>query len=269
MGTLLENKTDGELIALYVSEKQEKAFDVLLRRHYNKIHKRFCNYLKDEHTANDLCQQLWMRVLSSLKDYQHSGKFEHYINTIATNILKDHWRSKNVKSELPIHDDEGKLITEYEPVDDLNQSSTEKDLIMKETVNHLIHKLIPSLPCDQRLVYLLRHESEYWDDKQQLQWQHLADLNNLDVEEVSNKFEETRDKLFKNATHEDAFSELECEEKIIFLLWTQAQRIDKKKKYTESYFAGLLNMPVNTFKTKYRTGLKKLSEGLQDYETQQ
>ena len=262
---MLTNLSDGALIALFVNEKREDAFDALLRRHYKSCYQRFYSKVNDDQLANDLCQKLWMRVLANLGDYRDSNKFEHYLNTIISNLLKDEWRSRSNKPEVSIEDEKVEFLVDQKNTIYSTNDSLDDQMNYKHAVDEMINNLIPSLPCDQRLVFLLRHESEYWDDKQPLQWQHVAELNNIDISSAYQLFEAGRDKLVINTTHQQETQGLSCEEQIVFLLWTQAQRPDKSKKYTEQYFANLLNMPVNTFKTKYRASIKTLSSGLENW----
>jgi RNA polymerase sigma-70 factor (ECF subfamily) len=260
--TELNNKSDSQLIDLFNQDGSEAAFDVLLRRYYNVLHKRFLKYVNDADVASDLCQQLWTRVITNLHKYKDQDKFENYLNTIASNLLKDHWRRKKTSREANYEVDEEAIDNAFDTVSFQESSSAEKLVSNRQMVSKLVHELIPALPCDQRLVYLLKHEAEHWDKDQPLQWQHLADLSRLTVDEVCEKFETTRDKLIRNTTRPETAVPLECIETSIFLLWTLSQRQDKTKKYTESYFAELLNIPVNTFKTRYRASIKMLSQGM-------
>ena len=259
---MLSTYSDGELIALFINEKREDAFDTLFRRYYDKLYRRFRAKIKDDYLAHDLCQKLWMRVLSNLPKYQDNNKFEHYLNTIASNLLRDEWRRKSQKDDVSTQDEIGEFLLDQEVLSAKSNDSPEQELGARQAVDELVHRLIPSLPCHQRLVFLLRHESEYWDDKQPLQWQHVAELNNVSISEAYQLFETSRDKLLINTTHAAITEMLSCEEQTVFLLWTQAQRADKSRKYTEAYFANLLNIPVNTFKTRYRASVKVLSKGL-------
>lgn len=260
----LQSLTDGELIDEFLTAKNERAFDTLLRRHYQRLYRRFCSKLRDEEKAHDLCQTLWMRVLSNLSEYRDDQKFEHYLNTIATNLVKDHWRGDRSGEELSLYDEEGVDISESGGYEQVNgpELDEERRYVSRQAVDTLIHEVIPGLPCDQRLVYLLRHESEFWDSKQPFEWQHLAELNGLSVEEASEIFQDVRDRLLRNINGSEPKTELDCLENLVFLLWTQAQRLDKSVKHTEQYFADLLNISVNTFKTRYRASVKALGEGM-------
>jgi len=138
----------------------------------------------------------------------------------------------------------------------------------RDEINHLIKVLIPQLDTKLRVVFLFRHESEYWDGKQPFQWQHIAELNQTTAEEAGQSFVQARDSLVTESTSLADNTNLSAEDQLIFLVWTQAHRFDKSKIQTESYFASLLNIPLNTFKTRYRAALSELSSGLDKWRNQ-
>ncbi len=257
--------TDGALIRAFVSEGDQSAFDTLLRRYYQKMHSRIARKIREDDTAHDLCQTLWMRVLSNLQNYEDDQKFDHYLNTIASNLIKDHWRGDRSSQEASLVDEDGEDLGEF-LMDSATQGQSDEEsrLMHREAIEALIHHVIPSLSCEQRLVYLLRHESEFWDNKQPFEWQHLAELNGITVNEAGELFEETRDQLVRQGNGGEQVS-LSCESNLVFLLWTQARRLNKNTKLTEQYFADLLNMPLNTFKTRYRASVKAIAEGMEKW----
>ena len=264
---ILYDKPDNELIQLFVRDNDNKAMNVLVRRHYQRLFKRFRKHLKDENKANDLCQDLWLKVIRSLPNYKDQSKFEYYLNTVATNLLKDHWQTDKSSMEQPLYNSQDDDVSDH-LVRQNGQSyspSEEENSAKSRAINYLTHTLIPKLPVDQRLVYLLRHESEHWDANSPLQWQHLADLNGMETEEVIEMFITARDKLTRNSINPENPEPVSSLEYLIFLIWTQSQRVNKNRKLTETYFAALLGMPVNTFKTKYRAAVKTLAEGLKKW----
>lgn len=261
-----QEPTDAELISDFVNNESTKAFEVLVRRHYGLVNRRLLSLTKNSADADDLSQKLWLRVLEHLPNYKDKQKFPNFLNTIATNLVRDEWRKLSVHKQTSLNqlmedtskDGAGNLLLADE------EEITEK-LGNQSEISHLVRVLIPKLAVKLRAVFLLRHESEYWDDKQPFQWQHLAELNNLQVEEVVTRFISARDFLLINT---DQASELVDDDRMIFLTWTQAQRFDKSDKQTETYLASLLDIPVNTFKTRYRAALAELSDGLSQWRNQ-
>ncbi len=263
------DKTDNQLIQFYLDKQDQRAFETLVRRHYDTIRKRLLVHTKNKADADDLTQALWIKVLDYLPKYQDSDQFSHFINKIATNLLRDLWRKQGVRKESSLDqlEEDGQQFDGASQVTVLDQDPLQSGYAAKTELEYLTKSLIPQLPSHLRVVFLLKHESEYWDDRQPFQWQHLADLNNMDIDTVWNVFHSTRDKLVKNShSRNERNDDISMDELQVFLVWTQAQRVDKKAKYTEQYFAGLLNIPVNTFKTHYRKAIQSLNEQMDEFQ---
>ncbi len=251
--------SDSELIRDYRDNKSSSAFESLVRRHYNTVNKRLLRLTQNQADADDLSQKLWIRVIENLSGYNERQKFPNFLNTIATNLLKDEWRKSGVRKQSSLDE----LLEESNGQALLSSDDDVSDTIANQhEISYLVKELIPNLAIKLRSVFLLRHESEYWDEKQPFQWQHLGELNKLTTEDVGRRFIHTRDSLI-NSNHND--KDISDEDRLIFLTWTQAQRQNKSDKQTETYLASLLGIPVNTFKTRYRAALAELSTGLEKW----
>lgn len=255
--------SDSQLIQRYVGDGDKPAFESLLKRYYQITFQRFIKHCRDPDLAADLTQQLWTQMVKSLGNYRDDGKFPNFLMRSVTNLLFDHWRRKGVKDKViqeSYRDDEDDFVAlAPDP-----SAGTESRVELQEQIDHLTGDLIPALPCEQRLAFLLKHESEYWEDKQRLSWQHLAQLNGLDESTAWQLFEDTRNALLRADNKGKNHPDTACEAVLIFLVWTQAQRISKKQDFTWSYFSKILNVPENTLKTRYRTALKTLADGLKE-----
>ena len=93
----LENKSDSELISLLKSKHQKKVFNVLFSRYQKIMYQLFMSQVKNKSIADDLCKQLWMTVRNNIQDYKQSDRFKDYLNTIATNLIKDHRQNLDIK----------------------------------------------------------------------------------------------------------------------------------------------------------------------------
>jgi RNA polymerase sigma-70 factor (ECF subfamily) len=261
-----ENLSDYELVQLYTKQRDEQAFETLVRRYYRYVMKRFITKV-NQTEAEDLSQQLWIRVLGHLDSYQDEGKFTAFLSTIARNLLNDHWRKAGVRAKVDVEWDEEGL--DHNAQFSSHTGSAEDEYIRQSAVRHLTCELIPALPCSQRMIYLLRHESEYWEEKSRLEWNNLAELNGIDVATAWSRFDSARAKFLKRLSNANSDiqngSEVDDEELLMFLVWTQAQRPDKAKKYTEAYFADLLSVPVSTLKTRYQAASKQLASGMSEW----
>lgn len=269
---MLKGLTDDELVSRYLSEQDDSLFRVLVERHHDRLFSRFLSELKNRADATDLEQQLWLRVFRNLTNYKSEGKFAEYLSRIAGNLITDFWRSKGRRADVFVEnryfsrdesaDSEDTRLSD--PIDDrMKGADQESSLINSELVQYLVTVLIPKLPTEQRMAWLLRHESEYWEPNQRLEWHHLAELNGMAQDEAWSLFETARNKLMSAlGTPKKPNSPLHEDETLIFTIWSQAQRLRKEEQYTWEYFADLLNVSSNTMKTRYRAAQKFLSDGL-------
>ncbi len=261
---------DSELIRLYQQDKNENAMRTLVCRHTDRIYARFAREVRNEADAKDLEQQVWLQVVRNLHSYIDEGKFSHYLARIASNLLMDFWRARGRKSEVfaeqPAHggnDDDRDSTQRYATAGPQSfTADEEQNSINEEQVDYLIRVLIPNLPVEQRTAWLLRHESEYWETDKRLDWASLAMLNGLTEESAWTTFENARLKLFTAMHQKSSQSALDGVESIVFMMWTQAQRLRKAQAFTWEYFSELLDIPVNTMKTRYRAAQKSLNDGL-------
>ncbi len=254
-------KTDIELIELYRNQKDEHAMRALVERHYDTVFRRFSRELRNQFDAEDASQKLWLQVARNLDGYEDQGKFSHYLSSIASNIIKTHWRDTSTRQNVVVEATQDEEGNELEAEDWVSPENLIAD---HEMVRYLTEELIPSLPAEQRLAWLLRHESEYWEPNKPMKWQQMAELNGVNVDQMWHTFENAREKLMHKAAT-DSVAEIGTEELSAFLVWTQAQRANKNQKFSWDYFAHLLNVPVNTMKTRYRSAQQTLANGLAEY----
>lgn len=260
---IMQETSDWQLIRAYLDEGNETAFEVLLKRHYDMVYKRLVSHIKHPDDAADLTQQIWIRVINNLPNYKDDGKFPSFLMKATSNMLTDYWRRKGVKGQVI----QETLETE-ESVDPIVMASdqrteTSNTIEAREQVDYLVRELIPALDCEQRLAFLLMHESEHWEEDKRLGWNHMAELNGIDEQTAWERFETVRNALMQNINGKTDVR-TDCEEMLVFLVWTQAQRLRKNSDFTWDYFSNILGTPTNTLKTRYRTALKKLSTGLKN-----
>lgn len=275
---MLSEKTDGELVELYRDSADQNAIRVLVERHHLRLYKRFLYETGNEEDANDLSQKLWLQVHKNIHNYEDQGRFPNFLSTIARNLIYDHGRQSGNRSKVigdnfrgqsrnayegDVDSDEADLIYEYADQDQLGPDDSVDNY---EKVKYLQETLIPSLPVEQRMAWMLKHESEHWDQKQQFEWTTLAMLNDLDVDTTWSAFESARAKYMSGQVAGD--DGVEPLEQLVFVVWTQANRAHKDNAYTWKYFSGLLDVSENTLRSRYKYAQEKLAEGLQEFQSE-
>ena len=70
----------------------ENAFEVFVRKYYEKILNYCIYHCPDTSYAEDLTQETFVRFFTKLSDYRYMGKTINYLYTIAGNLCKDYFK---------------------------------------------------------------------------------------------------------------------------------------------------------------------------------
>ncbi len=81
------------------------AFDTLYARHKGALYRFVLRSVRERGLAEELYQEVWMRVIEARARYTVQAKFTTWLYTIAHHRLADHWRKRGLKLvELEDHD---------------------------------------------------------------------------------------------------------------------------------------------------------------------
>lgn len=161
---------DIDLINSYIAG-DNVAMEVLLNKYRAKIFNYILMIVKDKYIADDIFQDVFLKVSSFLKDgrYKDDGRFVHWVLRISHNKVIDHFRAQKNHREVST-DDEGK-----ERIADKNNSEKNiEEIIIKEQMEGDVRKLVDSLPLEQREVVIMRH---YLD----LSFKEIAEQTNVSI----------------------------------------------------------------------------------------
>lgn len=145
----MERMDDRELIIEYTNGN-EKAFECLLMRHKDKIHRFIYLKVRDQLLAEDIFQEAFIKIIRTLKagSYNEEGKFLPWAMRIAHNLVIDHFRKSNkmkMISESSSKSDDFNIFSTLS-LTDLNI----EDQITSEELKTQMVDLIEHLPDTQR-----------------------------------------------------------------------------------------------------------------------
>ena len=145
--------TDEQLVKAY-AEGNNEAFDILLKRHQERIFGYILRIVKNEDIANDIFQETFVKAILTIKQgrYTENGKFPAWISRIAHNLIIDFFRQE--KSE-------NHQSADIEDVDILNRKelceATIEDVLVSDQIRQDVKSLIQELPPLQREVLNMRY----------------------------------------------------------------------------------------------------------------
>jgi RNA polymerase sigma-70 factor (ECF subfamily) len=142
---------DEELMLAYAGG-DAGAFDALYARHRGPLYRFVLRSVKVRGEAEELFQEIWIRVVESRARYQPTARFTTWLYTIAHNRLVDHWRSRGL-TLVSLDDEENTVADPPAP------PSTEPHRIAegREMLARFADALA-ALPAVQREAFLLHEE---------------------------------------------------------------------------------------------------------------
>jgi RNA polymerase sigma-70 factor (ECF subfamily) len=123
------------------------AFETLYRRHRGPLYRFVLRAIKQRSAAEELFQEVWIRVIESRSRYAPRARFTTWLYTIAHNLLVDHWRKKGLSLVS--------LDAEDVPLDSANPA---RQVEARESLARLLD-ILEKLPAAQREAFLMHQEA--------------------------------------------------------------------------------------------------------------
>jgi len=145
--------SDEELMLRY-GDGDAGAFEALYHRHRGPVYRFLLRQIADSAVAEELFQDVWMRVVDSRGRYEIRAKFTSWVYTIAHNRLMDFYRA-NGRAKF-LNQEESEAALENAPGDEM---PADLRLDRKRTGERLL-AAISELPAAQREAFLLQQEGD-------------------------------------------------------------------------------------------------------------
>ena len=146
-----DTRVADEQLMLAYRDGDAAAFAALYARHKGGLFRFMVRSVKDRATAEELFQEVWMKLIDARARYLPQAKFSTYLYTIAHNRMIDHWRRQGLAT---VSLDEEEACEPAGPV----SMQPERRAESNESAQRLLAGLA-SLPLLQREAFLLHEES--------------------------------------------------------------------------------------------------------------
>lgn len=154
-----------ELLArLQDPEKRNYGFNLLVREYQQRIYWHIRKMVIDHDDADDLVQDVFIKVWNNLDTFREDSKLYTWIYRIATNECLNFLRKKKNKFFLPIHDVNSELSKKLD-----NSPHIDGDEIQMK-----LQKALLKLPDKQRMVFNMK----YFDD---MKYEEIAEITETSV----------------------------------------------------------------------------------------
>jgi RNA polymerase sigma-70 factor (ECF subfamily) len=128
------------------------AFDRFVREYGDRLY-RFVRRMVGDRWADDVAQEVLIRVHRSVASYEPTGSFDSWLFTIANNLCIDHMRRRRPEREFSAIDDEV-----HADVPDGREPDPVEAMEGRE-LREALRRAVQGLPLEQRQVFLMREEA--------------------------------------------------------------------------------------------------------------
>jgi RNA polymerase sigma-70 factor (ECF subfamily) len=164
MGSKAKLTPSDQDLARRVLERDDRAFEALFERYGEMIRRHLARIVRDDAAAQDLVQEVFLRVWTRAEQWDARGPFKAWLYRIATNLALNHLRTVRRRREQPLEapadwDEEGEESTM--PAWVIDASAPRPDAVVELVERReLLRRLVGQLPDDKRQVIRLVHEME-------------------------------------------------------------------------------------------------------------
>jgi len=144
-------------------QQDAEAFDRIIDAYGQRLYGYLYRLTGSRHDAEELLQELFLRLVRTIGAYEHVGRFEGWLFRIATNLVRDRIRRAGraldtVRLETSEGGQDRYADARWRPGGDASMPLPEEPLILKEEVD-AVQKALAELPEPEREVVMLRYFS--------------------------------------------------------------------------------------------------------------
>lgn len=142
--------TDSQIIELYRNGQKEKAFDNIVSSYTERLYLHIRRFTCSHDDSNDLLQDIFIKVWSSLPNFRGDSQLFTWIYRIATNEVLNHIRKQRLRAMVSLDSEANFLAKKIDEDAYFNGNELQREL----------HKAIQRLPEKQRIVFCFRYFDE-------------------------------------------------------------------------------------------------------------
>jgi len=142
---------------------EPKGFDALVSAYASRVFGFAYRLMGSREDAEDVMQEVFLRVVRTIRTYEHDGRFDAWIFRIAANLVRDRARrvrrSPRLAGAATDSEGNGRTADGSLPIGPGESPPVESRLVLREEVDAL-NAALARLPAPEREAVMLRHFSQ-------------------------------------------------------------------------------------------------------------
>ena len=135
---------------------EERAFQELVERYQTRLLNFIYRTIGDREKAEDLVQEVFIRVYRHIHRFDRSKKFSTWVYTIASNLAKNELRNRSRNPLVLFQTIKKNWQEDDRPLQFEDTTSRPDDLYRKRHLRELVEESVAQLPAHHREVFVLR-----------------------------------------------------------------------------------------------------------------
>lgn len=147
-----------KVLVLKSKQGDKAAFEQLVKKYSNYVYTTSFFMLRDSHDAEDISQEVFVKVYLSVKGFRGLSSFKTWLRKLTVNTCIDKIRLRSKTKDKKVSLD--KMTEDYEIIFENYRQNLENDYFTAETVKEVL-KIIVELDENYRIPLILRDLQDY------------------------------------------------------------------------------------------------------------
>ena len=184
---LLQTQDDSGVVAAHLGGDPQ-AFEELVDRYQRRLLNFVYRTIGDRERAEDLVQEVFIRVHRHLARFDQTKKFSTWIYTIASNLAKNELRNRSRNPLVLFQTIKKNWEADHRPLQFEDPQNRPDDLYRKRHLRQLVDWIVAQLPEHHRVVFVLRElEGKTYEE--------IADITGCNLGTVKSRLNRARNRF--------------------------------------------------------------------------
>lgn len=137
---MIDQKVIGAL-----KQKNERAFETVYQETKHGVYSMIFSVVKSHSVTEDLMQDVYMKMMTTIDQYQHHTNFRNWLLTIAKNQAIDYYRREKKLVHVELEDYDGLMSSKDPSPDQLDQFQMMMDLLNEEQRSVVLLRIVDDM----------------------------------------------------------------------------------------------------------------------------
>jgi RNA polymerase sigma-70 factor (ECF subfamily) len=180
----LRREDDAAVVSAFLGG-EERAFQELVERYQTRLLNFIYRTIGDREKAEDLVQEVFIRVYRHIHRFDRTKKFSTWVYTIASNLAKNELRNRSRNPLVLFQTIKGNWDDEDRPLQFEDTTARPDDMYRKRHLRELVEETVAKLPEHHRQVFVLRElEGKSYEE--------IADITDCNLGTVKSRLNRAR-----------------------------------------------------------------------------